>query len=43
LQRKLRPLDLLNGETNIAATKAIIDYNRANGGCGWSAWAYKGC
>jgi hypothetical protein len=43
LQRKLNPLDLLNGETNIAAAKAIIDYNRANGGCGWNAWAYTDC
>jgi hypothetical protein len=43
LERNLVPSDLLNPEINIAAAKAIIDYNRANGGCGWTAWAYKGC
>lgn len=38
LERNLVPTDLLNPETNLAAALAIIDYNRAGGGCGWSAW-----
>jgi len=31
----------LNPETNLAAALAIIEYNKAGGGCGWSAW--RGC
>jgi hypothetical protein len=38
MQRELVPTDLLQPEVNIAAALAIIQYNRAGGGCGWSAW-----
>lgn len=41
MQRELVPTDLLNPEINLAAALEIIKQNRANGGCGWSAW--KGC
>lgn len=41
LQRELKPTDLLNPEINIAAALEIIKQNRADGGCGWSAW--RGC
>lgn len=41
MQRELVPTDLLNPEINIAAALEIIKQNRADGGCGWSAW--KGC
>ena len=41
LERNLVPTDLLNPEVNIAAALEIIKQNRADGGCGWSAW--KGC
>lgn len=43
LGRNLKPTDLLNPSTNAEAAQAIIAYNRANGGCGWQAWAWKGC
>jgi hypothetical protein len=41
MQRELKPTDLLIPEVNIAAALEIIRQNRADGGCGWSAW--KGC
>ena len=41
LERNLVPTDLLIPEVNLAAALAIIEYNRAGGGCGWSAW--RGC
>ena len=41
LERNLVPTDLLNPETNLASALAIIEHNRAGGGCGWSAW--RGC
>jgi hypothetical protein len=41
LERNLVPTDLLKPEINIAAALEIIKQNRADGGCGWSAW--KGC
>lgn len=41
LNRELKPTDLLDAEVNIAAALEIIKQNRADGGCGWSAW--KGC
>jgi hypothetical protein len=41
LERNLVPTDLLNPETNALAALAIINQNRADGGCGWSAW--NGC
>ena len=41
MQRELVPTDLLNPEINIAAALEIIKQNRADGGCGWSAW--RGC
>ena len=41
LQRELTPTDLLQPDINIAAALEIIRQNRADGGCGWSAW--NGC
>ena len=41
LQRPLSPTDLLNPEINLSAAWEIIKQNRADGGCGWSAW--RGC
>ena len=41
LERNLVPTDLLQPEVNIAAALAIIEYNKAAGGCGWTAW--RGC
>jgi hypothetical protein len=41
MQRELVPTDLLDPEINLAAALQIIRQNRADGGCGWSAW--KGC
>ena len=41
LERNLVPTDLLIPEINIAAALEIIKQNRADGGCGWSAW--RGC
>lgn len=41
LQRKLVPTDLLNPQINLASALEIIKQNRADGGCGFSAW--KGC
>ena len=41
MQRKLVPTDLLLPDVNIAAALEIIKQNRADGGCGWSAW--RGC
>jgi hypothetical protein len=38
MQRELVPTDLLNPEINLAAALEIIRQNRADGGCGWSAW-----
>lgn len=41
LERNLVPTDLLTPEVNLAAALEIIRQNRADGGCGWSAW--RGC
>lgn len=41
LERNLVPTDLLKPEVNIASALEIIKQNRADGGCGWSAW--RGC
>ncbi len=41
MQRELVPTDLLDPQVNLAAALQIIRQNRADGGCGWSAW--KGC
>lgn len=41
LNRELVPTDLLAPDVNIAAALEIIKQNRADGGCGWSAW--RGC
>jgi hypothetical protein len=41
LNRELVPTDLLSPDVNIAAALEIIKQNRADGGCGWSAW--RGC
>jgi len=41
MKRELVPTDLLDPQVNIAAALEIIKQNRADGGCGWSAW--KGC
>jgi len=41
MQREIVPTDLLQHEINLAAALEIIKQNRADGGCGWSAW--KGC
>jgi hypothetical protein len=38
MQQELVPTDLLNPETNLSAALEIIKQNRADGGCGWSAW-----
>jgi len=38
MQRPLSPTDLLNPEINLSAALEIIKQNRADGGCGWSAW-----
>ena len=41
MQRPLSPTDLLQPEVNLSAALEIIKQNRADGGCGWSAW--RGC
>jgi hypothetical protein len=41
MQRELVPTDLLNPQINLASALEIIKQNRADGGCGFSAW--KGC
>jgi hypothetical protein len=41
LNRELVPTDLLLPDVNVAAALEIIKQNRADGGCGWSAW--RGC
>jgi hypothetical protein len=38
MQRELVPTDLLDSQVNLAAALQIIRQNRADGGCGWSAW-----
>ncbi len=38
MKRELVPTDLLQPEVNLAAALEIIKQNRADGGCGWSAW-----
>ena len=43
LKRDLVPADLFDPQTNIDAAAAIVKYNRDLGGCGWAAWAWKGC
>jgi hypothetical protein len=35
--------DLFDPFLNLRAAKAIFDYDRGEGRCGWSAWAWKGC
>lgn len=35
--------DLFDPFLNLRAAKAIFDYGKARGGCGWQAWAWKGC
>jgi hypothetical protein len=35
--------DLYDPFLNLRAAKAIFDYDRGEGRCGWSAWAWKGC
>lgn len=35
--------DLFDPFLNLRAAKAIFDYDRGEGGCGWRAWAWKGC
>jgi hypothetical protein len=41
MKRDLKPIDLLQPEINVLAALEIIKQNRADGGCGWSAW--RGC
>ncbi len=36
-------VDLFDPFFNLRAAKAIFDYDRGEGNCGWSAWAWKGC
>ena len=43
LQRDLVPADLFDPQINMDAAAAIVKYNRDLGGCGWTAWAWKGC
>jgi len=38
LNRELTPADLFDVGITIAAAQALIVYDRAQGGCGWSAW-----
>jgi hypothetical protein len=38
LNRDLVPTDLFDVGTTIDAAQALIRYDRAKGGCGWSAW-----
>jgi hypothetical protein len=38
LNRDLVPADLFDVGTTIDAAQALIRYDRAQGGCGWSAW-----
>jgi hypothetical protein len=35
--------DLFDPFLNLRAAKAVFDYDRSEGRCGWSAWAWKGC
>jgi hypothetical protein len=35
--------DLYDPFLNLRAAKAIFDYDKGEGRCGWSAWAWKGC
>ena len=35
--------DLFDPFLNLRAAKAIFDYDKGEGGCGWRAWAWKGC
>ena len=38
LNREFVPTDLFNVDVAIASAQALIRYDRAQGGCGWSAW-----
>lgn len=38
LNRELIPADLFDVDITIASAQALIVYDRAKGGCGWSAW-----
>jgi len=38
LGRDFVPADLFDVDTTISAAQALIVYDRAQGGCGWSAW-----
>lgn len=38
LGRDFVPADLFDVDTTISAAQALIRYDRAQGGCGWSAW-----
>lgn len=38
LNRELMPADLFDVDVTIASAQALISYDRAQGGCGWSAW-----
>ena len=38
LNRELMPADLFDVDTTVSAAQALIVYDRAQGGCGWSAW-----
>jgi hypothetical protein len=38
LDRELMPTDLFDVDITIASAQALIRYDRAQGGCGWSAW-----
>lgn len=35
--------DLFDPFLNLRAAKAVFDYGIAENGCGWAAWAWKGC
>jgi len=35
--------DLFDPFLNLRAAKAVFDYGVAENGCGWAAWAWKGC
>lgn len=38
LNREFVPTDLFDVDVTISAAQALIAYDRAQGGCGWSAW-----
>lgn len=35
--------DLFDPFLNLRAAKSVFDYGVAENGCGWAAWAWKGC